>query len=313
MGGGGGCLPRAGRQAPCHTVPLLSGSLQLSDTPKGERYSELLSALTSHKDRYTAPSLLGPGLPRPGAPRQPCSAPPASSGRPDSTRPVPSGSSRGRKSRSAKASLGCTCASHPRPPRLPAATATAGPRCSQTAGEWASRLWAPGGGGRRAAGAGPCQEQAGPSPLRRPPAPPPCWADKEGLLQLPFRAGQAWAGPGAQAGQAAAAAAGQEGAGPERGAVQHQGEGAAGESPHSGRGQGGREGRRVPGRVGRGHPEPCPGPACPPHALWPGNRPCVSWQEGVQAAGSAEQGHGGFGGSSGTYNFRRTDARCQDR
>lgn len=27
------------------------GSPQLSDTPKGERYNELLSALTSHKDR----------------------------------------------------------------------------------------------------------------------------------------------------------------------------------------------------------------------------------------------------------------------
>lgn len=28
-----------------------SWPLQLSDTPKGERYSQLLSALTSHKDR----------------------------------------------------------------------------------------------------------------------------------------------------------------------------------------------------------------------------------------------------------------------
>ncbi|KAJ6651929.1 hypothetical protein lerEdw1_015910 [Lerista edwardsae] len=35
-------------------------------------------------------------------------------------------------------------------------------------------------------------------------------------------------------------------------------------------------------------------------------------QEVAQAAGSADQSHGGHGGSPGTYNFRRTDARCQD-
>lgn len=32
----------------------------------------------------------------------------------------------------------------------------------------------------------------------------------------------------------------------------------------------------------------------------------------MQNAGSANQSYGGFGGTSSTYNFRRTDARCQD-
>lgn len=32
----------------------------------------------------------------------------------------------------------------------------------------------------------------------------------------------------------------------------------------------------------------------------------------MQTAGSASQSYGGYGGTSSTYNFRRTDARCQD-
>ncbi|XP_061477580.1 PHD finger protein 1 isoform X2 [Rhineura floridana] len=35
-------------------------------------------------------------------------------------------------------------------------------------------------------------------------------------------------------------------------------------------------------------------------------------QEVVQSAGSANQSYGGYGGTSSIYNFRRTDARCQD-
>lgn len=154
---------------------------------------------------------------------------------PNPALPGLAGSFQGRKSRSAKVSSGCTCASHPQP-RWPQddRVATASLSSFRTAGEGAFR---PGvlGQGREGGMQALRFLRALPAPLCLQRPPPLCCADKEGLLQLPFRAGQAWEGPGAQVGQAAAAAAaGQEGASSEHGAAQHQGEGAAGEGPHSG-------------------------------------------------------------------------------
>uniref|UniRef100_A0A8C6X212 PHD finger protein 1 n=1 Tax=Naja naja TaxID=35670 RepID=A0A8C6X212_NAJNA len=160
---------------------------ELSETPKGERYNQLLSALTSHKDRFISgkeikkrKGLFGLHL------RVPPPAPtPSAPGLPPSRR---------------------AGEEEPSPPHGP------------------PQLWAWGE-----------EEAVCPTPAPFPsPAPPPCCTDKEGPLQLAFRAGQAWVGAAAQEGEAPSP----EGPGGslEHGAAQRQGEGAAEQGPHSGAG-----------------------------------------------------------------------------
>lgn len=140
----------------------------------------------------------------------------------------------------------------------------------------------------------------GSCPRLLPPGPPLCCTDKEGPLQLAFRAGQAWEGAHAQEGQAPPSSrpAGPGGSRLEHGAAARcPGEGAAGQGPRSGKG-----GQGAVCLGGRGCAHPRPPLKCPSVA-----------QEVVQSPVSPNQGYGGYGGTCSTYNFRRTDARCQDR
>uniref|UniRef100_A0A8D0HQA2 PHD finger protein 1 n=1 Tax=Sphenodon punctatus TaxID=8508 RepID=A0A8D0HQA2_SPHPU len=151
------------------------GPESLSDTPKGDRYSQLLSALSSHKDRFIS----------------------------------------GKEIKKRKGLFGLHTRIPPPAPQVPdgqgdAMLMTPSVRCTRACDCL-------------------CFISLCPAPL--PPlgaAPPPCCADKEGLLQLPFRAGRVWAS--AQEGPAAPG----RGDSPKHRPAQHQGEGPAGESPHPG-------------------------------------------------------------------------------